>query len=181
MDLFERISAVQQQAVQNFSGLTAAQVNWKPEPTKWSIAQCLNHLMVANTSYFPIFDRLLGGSYHLPFFHRLNPFNKSLGALMVRYLGPQVTKKLTAPKLFTPSASDLPPDIVSRFSEHQETVKAYFSKLQALDCDRIVIVSPASNFVTYSLRSAMQIITVHEQRHLNQARRVFDHPNFPKS
>src|SRR5687768_9841401 len=36
-----------------FSGLTAAQLNWKPAPDSWSIAQCLHHMITADKQYMP--------------------------------------------------------------------------------------------------------------------------------
>ena len=35
-----------------FSGLDNTQLNRKPVADKWSIAQCLDHLVVSNDSYF---------------------------------------------------------------------------------------------------------------------------------
>ena len=181
MQLIEQINAVQQQAVQLFSGLNPAQLNWKPGPANWSIAQCLHHLMVTNTTYYPIFDKLLNGTYQLSFLQKANPFKKVWGPLLVKMLNPQSVKKLKAPKLFNPSESSLPSDMVEQFSAHQEKLQRYFSRLLLLDINTLVLASPASRFVTYSLNSALQIIVVHEQRHLAQAKTVFQHPNFPKS
>ena len=99
---------------------------------------------------------------------------------MVRHLGPQSKQKLKNPKIFTPSTSTLSSAIIEDFSKHQQRLINYFFQLDQLDKDKIVITSPASSFVTYSLHHAMQIITVHEQRHFNQAMNVLNHPNFPK-
>ena len=180
MDLIVSINNTTQQLSQNFSLLTNEQLNWKPDVSKWSIAQCLDHLIVSNSSYFPTFDKLINKTYQLPLLQKLNPFNKVFGPIMVRHLGPQSKQKLKNPKIFTPSTSTLPSTIIDDFSKHQEILINYFNELNFLDKDKIVITSPASSFITYSLHHAMQIITVHEQRHINQAKNVLNHPNYPK-
>jgi len=180
MDLIVGINNTTQKVSQNFSLLTNEQLNWKPDVSKWSIAQCLDHLIVSNSSYFPTFDKLINKTYQLPLLQKLNPFNKVFGPIMVRHLGPQSKQKLKNPKIFTPSTSTLPSTIIDDFSKHQEILINYFNELNFLDKDKIVITSPASSFITYSLHHAMQIITVHEQRHINQAKNVLNHPNYPK-
>jgi hypothetical protein len=103
-----------------------------------------------------------------------------LGAYMVKHLGPQVKKKMKAPALFQPSYSELPVDIVLIFSEMQDKVKEYFRRLQSFPVNKIFIASPVTPFIAYSLADAMSIIAAHEQRHLNQALHVLNHPEFPE-
>src|SRR4026208_527684 len=120
MDLVEIINTVREQATYHFTSLGRQQLNWKPAPEKWSIAQCLDHLLLANKNYFPTFDRILSGTYKLGFFQKLNPFKKLAGAYMVKHLGPQVKKKMKAPAIFQPSHSELPSEIVSTFLKQQQ-------------------------------------------------------------
>lgn len=48
-----------------------------------------------------------------------------------------------------------------------------------LDLEKIVISSPVTSAVTYSLMDAYRIIVVHEQRHFQQAKRVIEETGFP--
>ena len=56
-----RIERTSQEASEIFGGLNGTQLNWKPNPDKWSVGQCLDHLIVSNSQYFPIFDEILSG------------------------------------------------------------------------------------------------------------------------
>jgi hypothetical protein len=180
MDLIEKINAVMQQADRYFSVLSKQQLNWRPETKKWSIAQCLEHLLNTNKTYFPGFDKILAGTHKLGFFQKLNPFKKMVGAYMIKQLGPLVKKKMKAPAIFQPSHSEVPADIVSRFLNQQKELVNYFLRLHPLQTTRINIASPVTPFIVYSLSDAMKIIAGHEQRHLNQALDVLNHTNFPK-
>lgn len=42
-----------------FGGLSEGQLNWKPDSERWSIAQCLHHLITTNAAYFPVFEQVL--------------------------------------------------------------------------------------------------------------------------
>ena len=44
-----------------FGSLSAAQLNWKPAPKSWSVAQCFDHLITTHSLYFPEFERLANG------------------------------------------------------------------------------------------------------------------------
>ena len=48
-----------------------------------------------------------------------------------------------------------------------------------LDLENIIITSPVSAAITYSIMDAYRIIVVHERRHFEQARRVTEEPSFP--
>lgn len=100
MDLVGQIEKLQGMALQHFSPLGQQQLNWKPAADRWSIAQCLHHLMVSNRYYFETFDKLLDGSHRIGFFQKLNPFKKMIGRYMVKALGPQ-PKKNTAHRPFS--------------------------------------------------------------------------------
>ena len=50
-------------AQQTFGHLTAEQLNWKPAPDAWSVAQCFDHLITINAGYFPIMQSLARGTY----------------------------------------------------------------------------------------------------------------------
>jgi DinB superfamily len=53
-DLISGLEAITQATEGVFGKLSSAQLNWKPVPDRWSIAQCFEHLMNANSeSGFP--------------------------------------------------------------------------------------------------------------------------------
>jgi RNA polymerase sigma factor (sigma-70 family) len=62
----------------------------------------------------------------------------------------------------------------------QEMLKDMILKTDKADHNTI-ITSPVSRFITYSLSDAIKIITFHERRHLNQAKRIMQQEGFPKN
>lgn len=180
MELTAQLDLVSNQAEHNFSELNSEQLNWKPSPEKWSIAQCLDHLVVANSTYIPIFDAILEHGYHPTWWQRMSPFSGFFGKIMVKSLGPVPKRKYKSPQIFRPSSSNIDTGIKSRFEKQHRDLKTTFPKLISLGPGRMIISSPASKFITYSLQHALELIAGHNQRHVNQAMAILHHPNFPK-
>jgi len=162
-----------------FPGLTAQQLNWKPSPDQWSIAQCFDHLLTANSSYFPIFEEILSGEKKNTFWESLPWLPAIWGKMVIKAVDPKSTRKLKAPKVFCPSSSSIDRAVIHRFIDQQNQVIRYMKATEDLDLEKIKISSPVSNLITYSLMDAYRIIVTHEKRHFVQASRLAEMDGFP--
>jgi len=162
-----------------FGSLTKEQLNWKPAPERWSVAQCFEHLITSNKGYLPIIDSVAKGQKHSSIWQKLPVLPGVWGKLLIKSLDPSTTRKLKAPKKFEPAQSDISATIVEDFVAQQAKVIDGMNATANLDLERTIITSPALNFVTYSLMDAYRIIVVHERRHFQQARRVTEESGFP--
>jgi len=174
-DLFTLASGARDE----FGRLNVEQLNWKPSPDRWSVAQCFDHLVTSNAAYFPIFESVINGQKKSRAIERLPLLPSLWGKLLIKSLDPKATRKLKAPGRFQPSASDISGSIIEEFVGHQTKIAESIEAINELDPERIVITSPAASIVTYSLMDAFRIIVVHEKRHLQQAQRVTQEPGFP--
>ena len=167
-------------AEEQFGGLTARQLNWRPNPEEWSVGQCLDHLILATTLYFPAFRDIQAGTKRSTFWERVPVLPSLFGPWLIRLLSPERSAKMPAPAVFCPTESLVEPQIVRTFAATQEELVRFMAGTAPRDLDRIVT-SPASRFITYDLLDAYRIIVVHAQLHLQQARRVTELPGFPRS
>ena len=166
--------------VQNeFSGISFQQLNWKPSRESWSIAQCLNHLIISGNSYFLVLNKITEGSYQMNFWEKYSPFSKILGRLMKGQLKEQVGRKMKAPGKFLPAQSSINIEILERYYKNLDEFLGLVSKCVNVDIDKTIITSPVVSIVTYSLRDALQLLVQHEHRHINQGIRVKINVNFP--
>ena len=179
LHLLHQLHAVTADVESAFGSLTPDQLNWKPSPSEWSIAQCLEHLIVINGSYFPVFERVERGQFTPTFKERLPLLPRVFGPLVLKAVSPESPRRYKAAAPFQPSSSALAGDIVARFVTHQQEVARHLEAAAGLHPERLVITSPVASFVTYSLLDAFRILVAHEQRHLAQARRVKGSPGFP--
>ena len=178
-ELATELEKIAESSKQTFGSLNADQLNWKPGPDQWSVAQCLDHLVSANTAYFPVFERIARDEKKNTLWESLPLIPGLFGKLLIKYLEPASQRKLKAPKSIQPSASTIDPEIVNRFVIQQTELARAFRSFEGKDLDQIKITSPFMRLIPYSLRSACTIIVVHEQRHLQQAERVLSSPGFP--
>src|SRR5262249_14158953 len=146
-----------------FGDLTAQQLNWKPGANEWSVAQCFDHLVTTNRAYFPIFEKVLSGEKKNTFWQSA-PWLPSLwGMMLIRAVEPESKRKLQAPKVFRPSIRSDDGAVIRRFLDQQNHVIRYMKATEDLNLDKIIISSPVTNVVTYSLIDAYRIIITHEK------------------
>src|SRR5262245_7301368 len=113
--LINDLNAVSDDAGSSFGRLTSQQLNWKPSPAEWSVAQCLDHLISSNAGFIPIIDTVHRGEYKQSFKERLPVLPRLFGSLVLNAVKPETKRKLKAGKPFQPSASEISTDIVGRF------------------------------------------------------------------
>lgn len=170
----------QEKVQKEFVSLSLDQLNWKPSPGSWSIAQCLDHLMASHNAYFPDLEKITAGNYKMNFWEKYSQLTAICGRIMKDQLQEQVKRKIKAPEKLRASTSQLSPEIVDSYLANLNIFLKYISDCQAVDIDKTVLTSPLMGIVTYTLRDAFQFLLQHEHRHINQAIRVKTNNGFPK-
>jgi DinB family protein len=155
-----------------FGQLDVRQLNWRPDPTSWSVAQCLEHLVNSNREMCGAIRRAADPAQSKTIWQRLPILPGLYGRLMITSLTPTNTRRLRAPRTARPSASEIDAGIVERFADGQQEVLALVRTLAGRDPAHLVMVSPFVRFITYSVLDAFRLIAAHERRHFEQARRV---------
>jgi DinB superfamily len=179
-EIVAEADAVAKDAQRTFGHLNANQINWKPSTEQWSIGQCFEHLINANQEYFPQLNQVIRGQKKISLWQRMPFLPGFFGKLLVKSLSPDSKRKLKAPKLFQPALSKIDPQVIGKFVAHQNDLMAKMKAIEGEDLEKIIIYSPVSKMVIYSLLDACRIIVVHERRHFRQAQRVMEASGFPK-
>ena len=169
--LFADLDAVTRDIQTAFGRLSSEQVNWKPNPDTWSVAQCLQHLIVINTAYFPLLEAVARGEHRPSLWTRVPLLPRVFGRMVLKAVRPEGRHRFKTSPRFEPSASRID-EVVARFEAHQQDLVAHMRMTEHLDLRKVIITSPVASGVTYSLLDAYRIVVAHERRHLAQARRV---------
>ena len=160
--------------VDGFGTLSKKEMNWKPDAQTWSIGQNIDHLIVINSTYFPVFEKLHAGTYRTPFTGKINFLVNYFGNFILRSVQPEQAKKIKTFPIWEPAYSDLSEGLLDQFVAHQETLKEHFKKAYNLLQKDVVISSPANQYIVYRLSKAFDIIVAHEQRHFLQAKAILE-------
>ncbi len=161
-----------------FGRLTPAQLNWKPSAERWSVGQCFDHLLNSNRGYFPIIDKVLARSRQT-FWQSMPVLPGLMGKLLIKSLHPVSGRNLKAPGQFQPAQSDISDSVIDDFAAQLATIVEKMKATEHLALEKIIISSPVTAVVTYSLLDAYRVIVVHTHRHFQQAQRVTEESGFP--
>ena len=169
-------------ARQLVSSLSEAQLNWKPAPDKWSIAQCLDHLAVTSKKFDPYFTvALVRGREKWPASTAPAYRPSWVGGWLIKQVTPETGRNLPAPKVFRPSESSTIQGSFESFLKQQERFLAFVRETAGVDYNKTRLRSPVTPLMRYSLADAFVVTVVHGQRHLAQARRVREMSDFPNA
>lgn len=167
-----KIDTITASFTNTFGNLSGEQLNWKPTPGVWSIAQNIDHLIVINQTYYPVIDLLLKGHYKTPLVGKVGFIVDFFGKFILQSVQPDRKRKMKTFPMWEPATSDISGDIIQRFEKHQEELKQKINVCQSLIDQGAVISSPANKNIVYKLETAFDIITTHEVRHFEQAKLV---------
>lgn len=161
-----------------FGGLGVRELNWRPDETRWSVGQCLQHLLTSNHL---VLAAARGALTHpsAGVWQRVPLFPGLMGRALIRSQAPGSTGKYKAPAKARPAASDIPSEIVDRFVAQHREILAWLETVDARDAARVIMTSPFIRFVAYSVLDGCRLLVAHDHRHMEQARRVTLAPGFP--
>jgi hypothetical protein len=163
-----------------FGDLDVSRLNWRPTATQWSVAQCFEHLVTANALMLKAANDALE---HSPtsVWQRVPVWPRLVGRARIRSQAPETTRKFTAPAKARPTTSDLPGDIIQRFVDQHRRAVDWMRTVDGREIERRIMLSPFIRIVTYSVLDGCRLLVAHDRRHFEQARRVLDSPEFPRS
>lgn len=148
---------------------SGADLLWKPSADKWNAAQCIDHIIVTNESYFLAIEKrltTLAGKEKNQQVYKPTFWGKIIRATV----DPDTKgkRKTKSPKIFKPAAEVDINTLLQRFTESQNQFLVYLQKMKETDANK-KIASPISPLVLLSLADAVDIILQHEKYHYLQA------------
>ncbi len=172
-DVIKNLKEIEETTTTAFQNLSEADLLFKPEPDKWSIAECLQHIIIANTIYNEdILKRLQKAEVKTIEY----PITFSLtGRLFLFAVDPQYKWKVPAPKIFKPIKENQVENAqktLMEFLRLQEQIIATALKACAYDHQHVHTYSPISKLLKFNVGEQLYIMMRHTKRHINQAMRV---------
>ena len=166
-------------AQDRFGGLTGTQLNWRPDETRWGVAQCFEHLLTANRLMLEAAYTALDETRPRSIWQRLPVLPGILGRMLIRSQTPAATRKFIAPPAARPVFTDIADDVVRRFADQQREAAAWMAALDAARAERTIMTSPFLRVIAYSVLDGCRLMAAHDRRHMEQAQRVMALPEFP--
>ena len=142
------------------------------------MAHCLEHLCLASDVYLPAISDSLAGRPSAAV-QEITP--GWFGRWFIRnYIEPSAKSKTArAPKKSVPTG---PPDpaILDRFLRSNHQAREIINRAKHYDVNRIRFRNPFVPLIHFTIGTGFEILSKHQGRHLLQAERVRQAPNFPR-
>jgi hypothetical protein len=176
--LSAEFDAADSRAIQLAQSLTLTQLNWKPSPAAWSVGQCLEHLAVSNEVYgAAIAEALTRAPKGVA--QEITP--GWFARWFIReYIAPtgKGTRHKAPPKIRP--VPDVDASILQRFLDTNRQARDLVERARDVDVNRVRFRNPFVSWIRFTVGTGLEILSKHEQRHLQQAERVRSHASFPR-
>lgn len=172
--------------------LDAEEMRWAPGPGRWSVAECLDHLVRTGEAYLPRLDDAIAGGRREGRTGE-EPFRRTLlGRWIPGMVEPPPGLRVPAPARIRPRTTEVgaadegrsggppgPATALPRFLSLRGRLGRRLEAADGLDLGRVRVSSPFLPFLRLDLDSTFRFLAAHERRHLWQAERVRESEGFP--
>ena len=175
-----QFEAIKADALHLLVDLTEDEFNWDPGSNRWSIAQCIDHLVVTGNSSVSNIRGAINEARSKGLFSR-GPFRYGMiERWFVRQMEPPVKTKFKAPKAYKPGLAQDYARTVAEFYKLQEEFLHCAEDADGLDLSSIKVNNAVTRWFRLSLGQELAFDAAHERRHLRQARLVREALDFPR-
>jgi len=157
---------------------TVPEPRWtrRPDPARWSAAECVAHLNLTSAAYLPLLDRALAEARTLrepaPRRYRRDP----LGWMLWRVMAPPARMRVKTTAPFIPTGTASVEELVQEFERLQQEQLRRVEEADGLPLHRVRVPSPFDPRVKYNLFACLSILPRHQHRHLWQAEQAAGSP-----
>lgn len=171
--LIDQLELTKKNFVSSLDGVTAAQWRYKAAPDRWSVAECAEHLVLAEDYIFQGSQGILKS----PAVARPENSNEAADKKIVSMVTDR-SHKLQAPEPLVPKGHlETPADAIRAFSEKRDRNIAYVKSTQD-DLRVHAGKTPAGEMDAYQF---LLLMSAHSARHTAQIVEVEASPAYPKS
>lgn len=158
-----------------FGSLTLKQLNWKPSPKKWSVAECLEHIYIVDGLYLEqMRDKIAKGKEAKQAYQ-----SGIMGRMMIKSMKNRIIIAKTF-AIMTPTQSSYDETVITNILNRFKEMKAIVEDARAVNIQKIKIVSVASSWIRVRLGDHLGFLIAHDERHINQALELLKNDNFPQ-
>lgn len=179
--LLQQVDATIEQARELGAGLSDEQIAWTPPEGGWGVGQCFEHLIVVADQYEATLGPCLEKARKEARTPSLAGHTPTLaGRFLINGVKAANPRRLKAPRVFAPSPKARE-NVVEGFCDRHDRVAEAVRQARGIDLCAYKVASPVSRLIRLNLGDALLVLVYHAERHLNQATRVTEHPEFPRA
>jgi hypothetical protein len=170
-NLRDEVAALDRRALAATQGLSPQELDRQSGPKKWSVAQCLQHLILFDTAYFVGVEERVKA---LPAVEAEDRFSlRGFDKWAFGFFGDQPSIRIPTSGMFDPKFNrTYGATILARYRDHLERLDQLFRLSAERDVNLLRLTSPATSLVSFPYPAISMIAVAHHRRHLGQAERT---------
>lgn len=178
-DFLEQLEALRMDARELTAGLNRTQFNWRPTPRRWSIGQCLQHVVLTARLYPEPIERMIAESKQ----RKARGYRGYGEGLFSRWLigtmEPPPKLRVRSPRRVEPDLDLDPATVTAAFDELHARFGELMVAADGVSLAHARMASPFLPILRLTLRQTFAINLAHGRRHLWQAWLVRKASGFP--
>ena len=176
--LIEQLDAILIDARALTEGLSPEQFNWRPEPDRWSIGQCLDHLTRTVRLYPAEIERMIAEARRREATSR--PYREGwFSRWVVGSMEPPPRMRIRTKRTVEPGTGLDRDATVREFETSFRQLQGLIVAADGVSLRHGRMRSPFAPVLRFTLGQVLAMNLAHARRHLWQARQVSQHPKFP--
>lgn len=164
--------------------LNDEQKSWKPNKNAWSINEIFAHLNEFVKFYHPTFQHAIATTkYNDPVeIYTPSPLGKSAWKSMKLGNLKNIKRKFKSARSYNPSIdkSLIKGEDVANFEASQKELIEIIDSAYSVNLRKVKVPVSISKIIRFRLGDALLFVTYHNERHMQQALNVVNHPLFPR-
>jgi len=186
-ELLDRLVGMTQsltdEARREFGTLSGKQMNWKPKDKSWSISQCLAHLNAFYRYYIPVFNGKISNTrFTTPTTHFMSsPLGYAVSVSIKLGKLKNVKRRLKSSKDHNPVINKSLPteNALQEYLEHQRNFIDTIIAASRINLRKAKCPLSVRPVVKLNIGDSLIYMVYHNERHIEQAKRVMRIPGFP--
>lgn len=169
-----------------FEPLSESQRKWKPQPDKWSIAECLEHLNRYGDYYLSAMQNGIQKATQNGWEKQTQFSSSWLGNWFANSMKPKsdgsLPTKMSAPKDYNPANNEtVNPQYLAKFIDQQKQMLDLIQQAQKINLQKVKIPITLTRLIRIRLGDTFRFNIYHNERHVLQAQKVKQDANFPNT
>ena len=156
--------------VEKLKSNSLANLNTRAQKTSWTVLECIEHLNRYGQFYIPELKKVISKSGY----KTASVFKGSwLGRFFISSIDPnKKTKNMKTPKEMNPFGSVLGIEVLDTFLSQQHELLEILDQAKKVSLDKTKTKISLSKFIKLRLGETLKFLVLHNQRHINQAKKV---------
>jgi hypothetical protein len=170
--IIEEFDAATERLQRLVAAVPAGDWSRRPDPDRWSVAECVAHLNLTSQAYLPLLHTALAEARALGEPVRGRYRRDLVGWLFWWMTGPPVRFRVRTMAPFVPQGVVPAAELVAEFERLQGEQVRCVVDAEGLPIDRVWVTSPFDARMRYNGYTCLTILPRHQHRHLWQAEGV---------